>query len=269
MNADARTAPLAATAAELRTRIADERRRMLLEQNLQHDLHGQRLAPLEAGDDEALDRVERQIVESEDRAARIQERIEILERRLAEARAREDEQSLDDIAALAERARDLGVKLIRTRYPKLAAALAKVLSEMAANDLLLDGYNRTLVKAGRQPISKPNQVRSRRSEKVEITKTVRVGRSDARHPRHGIDQSTASMFEVNDFVDVEVTESMFVPGYQPNELWKDIALPASDVPDSFPCTRAIAEPIWTGGDAHRPTHEEIEAARAAIEKETQ
>jgi hypothetical protein len=44
MNADAKATQLAATSVDLQKRIDDERRRLLMEQNLHVNLEGQRLA---------------------------------------------------------------------------------------------------------------------------------------------------------------------------------------------------------------------------------
>src|SRR5688500_17892942 len=95
-------APL--SAAGIQQRIDDERNRLLIEQNLAHSLAGQRLAPLEAGDDEALDRVEAQVAACIERQFRIQERLEILEQRLTQTQEREAQAELDAIAARANKA---------------------------------------------------------------------------------------------------------------------------------------------------------------------
>jgi len=68
LNADAKNPPLAAlSSADVQTRIDDERSRLLIEQNLEHDLTGQRIAPLrrqravryEGSEDEPLARERR------------------------------------------------------------------------------------------------------------------------------------------------------------------------------------------------------------------
>jgi hypothetical protein len=78
-------------------------------------------ASREAGDDEALDRVEAQINAYHDRQARIQERLEILERRLAEAPSTERNNELDRLTEQAQERHATAVKLITIAYPKLAS----------------------------------------------------------------------------------------------------------------------------------------------------
>ena len=81
MNAKAETT-LAPTAQQIEKWISDERRLLLADPNLQINLEGQRLAPLEAADYVALNRVEQHLSECIERQERAQERIALFTRRL-------------------------------------------------------------------------------------------------------------------------------------------------------------------------------------------
>lgn len=186
MNAQAQTAPLAATSADLAKRIDDERRRLLMEQNLQVNLEGQRLAPLEAGDDEALDRVEAQINGCCDRQARIQERLEILQRRLDEARANERQSILDELRARAESAREIGEGLIRKEYAKSARQMAAALAKLDAIDAFIESANRVFDRAGENAfVESPNHIRQqpRRQTEKKVRRVVNI--FHPAHPHYG------------------------------------------------------------------------------------
>jgi hypothetical protein len=232
MNAEANTAPLAASSADLEKRIDDERRRLLIEQNLQVNLEGQRLAPLEAGDDEALDRVEAQINSCCDRQARIQERIEILQRRLEEAKGRENEADLDALAARADRIRIIGEKAI-AKYAELAAPLAQILHRLAAADALINAANRKLHAAGRAIVASPNDIRCRPAQRFDRTVKRTVGIGQREHPHHddwsgGGGEKTAYLKSGGDcprFMEVDIVEHVSILGHHAEPLHETVVLP--------------------------------------------
>ena len=159
MNAATKTPTIPATSDDVANRIHGERRRLLIEQNLEVELNKQRIAPLEAGDDEALDRVEAQISQCLDRQSRIRERIEILEQRLAGSVERERSAALDALTVRADEARILGVKLTHATYPKQAKALVATLKELADIEALIQGVNAELVGTGRSPVLQVTETR--------------------------------------------------------------------------------------------------------------
>jgi hypothetical protein len=255
MNATTSAGPLPLSSTELQTRIDAERRRLLIEQNLHVDLEGQRLAPLEAGDDEALDRVEAQINACNDRQARSQERLEILERRLIEATERERQQDLDAVAARADRARILGEMLI-AEYARHAPKLAELIERLAACDQIIEEANGILSRANRDKdmVPSPNAIRCRpRRRWTEIVRKE-VGPRDPGHPLFGKQyyQTPAShpvqkVYDANDrteydvFVEADVEVEMTDCGDRPDALQDAIVLPAvGPAPD--PNTGLL--PLW-------------------------
>lgn len=238
MNATTTAGPIPLNSTELQTRIEAERGRLLIEQNLHVDLEGQRLAPLEAGDDEALDRVEAQINACNDRQARIQERLEILERRLTEATDREESNRLDAIAARGNRARELGEALIR-EYGELAPKLAAILERLAACEDIIEDTNNILHRAKRDQdmVRSPNAIRCRprRTWTEMVRKTV--GPREPGHPLYGHNYSQTPAchpvqkvfgngVEYDVFVEADVEVEMTDCGDRPDALYKAAVLPA-------------------------------------------
>jgi hypothetical protein len=278
MNAEARTAPLAASPSELETRIADERRRLLMEQNLQVNLEGQRLAPLEAGDDEALDRVEVQINQCCDRQARIQERIEILERRLVEAQEREREHQLDALAARADRARILGEAAIG-EYGRQANALVPLLRRLCAIEKFVEQTNQQLIAAGREAIHSPNAIRCRVPRRFDRTITKRVGIGEREHPHFGQMLSRSNGGDVAylegggqcpTFMEVQVVEHVHETGEWPEPIHEATFLPGIDPPKPDQCSL----PLYNGERAEvdendmRELEAELELEGGALGKIT-
>lgn len=233
---------------ELATRIADERQRLLAEQNLESELTSQRLAPLEAGDDEALDRVEQNLNACRDRQLRVQERLELLESRLAEARESEACTYLDRIALRAERARELGQELIQKDYAKQAAALARTLTKLASLDAVIADANTHLRDAGRDPITNSNFCRSFPGREVVRTVHKTVGISHPAHPGHGIgvrhwgtDEHTLNNGNrVKNLADVEIVETECL-----TPIWRDNLPEAVRLPGAGPCDAEGRLPdIW-------------------------
>lgn len=138
-----------------------------------------------AADPKELDRIDAQLVISSRDAGRRAERVQLLQQKLEQAKAREDEQKLDAIVARAEKARKLGEDLIRKDYAKQAAALADTLLKLRAIDTCIDDLNRALSQAGREStVPSPNGIRQTPAR--EEVRTVRrtVGISDPQHPDH-------------------------------------------------------------------------------------
>jgi hypothetical protein len=179
------TQPPALSSTELDERIRAEGQRLLIEQNLEQGLAQQRLAPLEAGDDAALDRIEQQINECRDRQIRIQERVDLLNRRVEEARQRERDAELDHVVAVANRAREIGERLITEDYAEHAAVLVEVLGKLAAINALIDAANQRTTGTDRKNVAKPNLIRCHPGREWTEKETVRVGIHDRDHPHYG------------------------------------------------------------------------------------
>ncbi len=184
MNAKAETT-LAPTAEQIEKWISDERRQLLADPNLQINLEGQRLAPLEAADYVALNRVEQHLSECIERQERAQERISLLTRRLQSTRATDSEIADAAIAEQAEALRAEGIKLIRTEYPKVAKPLIALFERMRLIDSQIGALNRQL-HDGDKAVSMPNSIRTI-PEYFTETK-IPNGRctiDSPLHPRHG------------------------------------------------------------------------------------
>lgn len=244
-----------ATSGDLEARIAAERQRLLSEQNLESELTMQRLAPLEAGDDEALDRVEQNLNACCDRQMRIQERIELLECRLEKARESEADAALDHLVRRAEQARKMGDDLIRGDYTKQAVALARTLTTLSTLDAVIADVNRQLAMADRERVANVGAFRSFPGH--DITRTVRklVGIDHVQHPGHGvgiahrIDDGYALRDgrKVPLFVEADVVETECLPAQWRDSLSKGVRLPGAG-----PCDAEGRLPeIWSGnGDGH-------------------
>lgn len=223
------------TVAEIEIRIGEERRRLLSEQNLAVSLEGQRIAPLEAGDDEALDRVEAQIVKCIERQARIEERLELLQKRLMQAKDVERVSHLDAIEARANALREDSIKQIRDVYPKQAKALATTLRRLALNEAAQEHCNRELTLGGRPAVETANAVRCRPMQRVKWMKAMRVGYTQPEHPAFGkvrgrsADGQTVYLEDggqCSAFQDVLVEAEDLVAGSNPQPLYEVIELPA-------------------------------------------
>lgn len=173
----------ALSSAEIEARIQNERQRLLAEQKMERELSDQRLAPLEAGDDDALDQVEAQINACRDRQFRIQERIEILETRVETARENEQSATLDKIAEQAERARFVGESLIRSEYKNLALGLREFLIKISLLQEFITRSNKTLVEGDRSSVPGVETFRDEAETSETAIEAVRVEPYDERHPR--------------------------------------------------------------------------------------
>lgn len=243
---------LTPTSADIQARIDSERTRLSSEQKIERDLAAQRLVPLEAGDDEALDAVEASINACRDRQLRIQERLEILETRKADALEEEADARLDAIAAKATEARERGNALIRQDYVRQARALSKTLAKLAAIDRFIRQANQELESGGRDPLENSNDFRCRPSEYRTVTVSREVGIGNPEHPGHG--KATVAHSGGNRgwgefvrFVDgsklptymaVELEERQHIPSIFRKPLYEAIELPTPSVE---------GDPIWDSG----------------------
>lgn len=268
--------------AELQARIDSERQRLLAEQNIERDLTGQRLAPLEAGDDEALDAVEASINACRDRQLRIQERLEILEQRQAEAQKREEAEALQRLREQAEAARILGEKLIRQDYAKQAKAMASTLAKLYAIDQLIVRANRRIERANDEAlelVDSPNRIRCIPYREWTEKVIREVGMNHPAHPyhlgrntvwgpdraymkKHNVHAAYAPMIRVDQYsgepvpetVEAEVEELHFESGESKADLFEAIRLPRAE---------AEGGEFWGG----RLSDEELEQVTAALLKE--
>jgi hypothetical protein len=270
MNAELKPTQLAATSADLTERIDAERRRLLLEQNLEKDLEGQRLAPLEAGDDAALDDVESKINSCSDRQARIEERLAILQRRLDEALANERQAVLDDLRARADAAREAGEGLIRREYLKHAKSLVAALAKLQAIDVFIERANRVLTRASEQlQVPSPNAIRQQPMRRVEKTVRRTVNIFDRLHPHYGNAHIPINRQyglpaklglkdggECDTEVEIEEIVEEIVGPYWREPLTTEVVLPSVE---------PTAEPLWHPTNAERLTYDEHVLADIGID----
>jgi hypothetical protein len=225
------------TATEVEARIETERNRLLDEQRIEADLLQQRIAPLEAGDDESLDRIELQINQARDRQLRIQERIELLQKRLEVAKEVEREAYLDHLQRLAEAARERAVKIIFEEYARLAPELADSLRRIEVADTLVERVNKVLSENRREPIHASNWARCRPERRY--TETVRkcFGPNDPGHPHYAdishrsqgpLETAVAYLKtggQVPALAEVDVEEERTALGDRPGVLYLEAVLP--------------------------------------------
>lgn len=265
MNAQTITTP-ALTTAEIEQRIADERGRLNAELGLQNRLQAQRLPALEAGDDDALALIEKNLGGCLERQSRIEERIEIFTDRLEQSKANDESTRLDEIAASAERSRLDAEKLIRSDYMKTAKAMAAILAKLRDSDELIERSNNILEKHKRPAIASANNIRCRPTEQFEWAERKLVTAGDPAHPdfpnaermpdngnlppRYR-DRETRELIQP---VDADVHRSNMISGDFAEPLWQAITLPAIE-----PAPRAYVHtngkqvmtpdkpaPIWQG-----------------------
>jgi len=236
MNARPETS-ISPSTAQIQERIDSERNRLLIEQNLEANLDGQRIAPLEAGDDEALDRIEAQHAQCLERQVRIQERLELLQKRLIQAKDVERVSHLDAIEARATALREDSMKQIRDVYPKQAKALAITLRRLALNEAAQEHCNRELTLGGRPAVETANAVRCRPTQRVKWKKAMRVGYTQPEHPAFGrvcgrsADGQTVYLEQGGQcpaFQDVQVETEDLVVGSNPQPLYAVIELPTAE-----------------------------------------
>lgn len=240
------------TTQEIETRIGAERERLASEERNEVALTESRLAPLEAGDDAELDKVERKIDESRSQQLRIQERIELLERRLESQRIAEHDQSLDELSKRTDQVRIAADKLIVEEYAKHAAALRAVLLRVLAARRFIDQSNRTLERAGRPLIDSIEEARTIAGfHGEEKFGRATVLATDPRHPRskeywelhrclsHGAvtNERGSISDQMRSIRETEVEFALsreWIPAHRPKQLDETVRLPAVDpMADAF------------------------------------
>lgn len=171
---------------DIRARIASERERLAAEEARELQLMQDRLPPLEAGDDAALDAVERRIADSRTAQVRIQERIELLTSRLSDAEQRDERARVEALRDQAEKARQIGEREIREGYAVHAAALAKSLRRLRAIDGFIEHTNRSLEGSGLPAVGSPNNTRGQPSRSETVKRKRKVGLGEPEHPYYGL-----------------------------------------------------------------------------------
>jgi hypothetical protein len=171
---------------DIQTRITAERERLALEEKREVQLTVDRLAPLEAGDDAAVDKIESDINDCRSLQLRIIERIELLTKRLTEEEQAELSAVLDAKEAAANRAREIGEKLIKGEYAKLAKALASTLAKLEAIDGFIADTRNEISRYGRDiQLNDSNCCRHILPRTWTETVTKRVGLGSREHPYYG------------------------------------------------------------------------------------
>lgn len=283
MNAKSDTAVLPKPA-DIEARIEAERKRLFDEQALQIELEKQRLLPLEQGNDEVLDAIETKIAKSIERYERIQERIELLQRRHDEALESERNADLDAIEARASTLREQGERLIRTEYPKLAGQLGSLLKRLLLIDTAIERENRTLQQAGRDQVPASNYVRCTPAKYIDFVETITVHPSDPRHSKHAsaipsrrtqgreehavwVDSRDSSKIIECESIQVQTRER--IGGHYPNPLYEVIALPPVD-PRPYEHKTLAKQPIaqpYFEHDSVQITETDIDALLAEFESQ--
>lgn len=173
------------TSGSVRDRIDAERKRLDEEGEREKQLEAARIPLLESGNDVELDKVEASINESRVAQLRIQERIELLGKRLSEREQAEEHAKFEALRDRANRLREFGEGLIRNDYAKAAGELARVLQQLRAVDELVETTNYALARAGVECVVPTNAIRCQRGRSESVTRKRRVGLRDPEHPYYG------------------------------------------------------------------------------------
>jgi len=220
-------------------RIAVDRAKIAAEEAAEVNLAADRKRLLTEGSEAELDGVELAIDASRSAQVRMLERIDLLESQLAEAKEQEASADLDAIAEAANAARLHGEQLIRQRYAKESAALAKTLRELQIADALVMQCNDRLTRAGRAAIPTSNQIRCTAATQVESTSRRTVSPHESDHPQHGdvhyvvSDRSKAprAVSKTTQLpilpIEIDVTVTRAIPGRQPYPVTDEVSLPGA------------------------------------------
>lgn len=149
-----------ADSAAIQLRIESERARLIVAEKDELALMTARAAPLEAGDDAAVDAIEEKINASRTLQLRLQERIEILTGKLSAAQQAEHAARLDAQYDRTQKARAVAEQLIRGAYVKAAQAVLGVVERLAAIEEFIHAQNRELEREGREAVPSPNEIRT-------------------------------------------------------------------------------------------------------------
>ena len=235
--------PVGEAAEAIAKRIIAEQERLAAEEKIEASLTVERKRLLTAGTDAETDECERRIDASRSAQVRILERVDLLTAQLQEANQVERAARLDAIAARAETARLEGEKLIRTDYPKLASQLGTLLKRLLLIDTAIKRENRTLHRAGREPVPASNYIRCTPPKYIDFLKTISVHPADPRHSlhayavpsrrTHGRDEhavwvDSRDSTKVIERENIQVQTQERIGGDYPNPLYEVIALPPAD-----------------------------------------
>lgn len=230
-----------ADSVSLLARIEAERARLIAAEKDELELMAARAAPLETGDDAAVDAIEEKINASRTLQLRTQERIQVLTSRLSEAKQNEQRARVTALRERAERARELGEREIRDVYAKAAATLAGSLKRLRAIDDFIVRANRDLETAGLDTVESPNGIRCVPARYEVVKERRRVGIGEPSHPYHGracspmnhginarsnptcnpqIQADNGELTHV--YVDVEVESKKYIPGDRQAPLYEAI-----------------------------------------------
>jgi hypothetical protein len=242
---------------DIEQRLASEQTTLKNSTAREEKLVVQRVTALETGTDAEVDAIEKQLSEAQQTIDRCNERIALLDSRLAEAQEQERNGRLDEIAAKANEARLEGEKLIR-EYAKHAKQVATVLRRIESFDETISECNVVLERAGRAQVPSSNQIRHSAVGRFTREVTKRISVQDSRHPLYGkadvvrsgehwFDRNTRSII---DDVEVVVIEKKSTDGDIPPALYEVVLLPAADarpaatVDADFKVKAAKHEPIY-------------------------
>jgi hypothetical protein len=203
-------------------------------------------------DGRALDAADAELNSTRVAVSRGLERIELLESRLNDEREQARNAELDALAARATKAREVGEKLISTKYAAAARQISTVLGQLSAIDEFIAQANRELGKADRPILSSTNTVRCRPPQTTEVVERQRLGVGNPEHPYHGRAEPsqirgkarvTATGEYIDSFGEFDVRVVRRVPGHFPEALQNTVVLPSVE-PD--------APPFWPPGEAVDP-----------------
>lgn len=247
-----------ASSLKIAERIAGEQKNRENAISQKSELTASRSEALAAGaDDVVIDRIENDIKKAERQLARSTERLQLLEHELAKARDQEDSARLDGMATRAERARKLGEQLIHGRYRKAATEIAEILETLRAVDELIITTNIELHRAGRKAVLSPNVSRGRetRREMRKVKRSFNPGNINHPNAQYIAINANGKYFDTRTNEQIgpqsfEYDEERLMPGYCPDELYKKVVLPTTEVD---------GEAIWPVAESAERTEEIIKA----------
>jgi hypothetical protein len=144
--------PIGVIAEAIHQRILAEETRLHAEEKNERELTTKRIALLTEGTDSDVDATEVAIDQSRGTQIRSLERIELLAEQLKQANRTAETQRLDELTAIAERARAAGMKILTAVYPSLAKKLGTALAELRQHQQTIVDANRELLAAKRETV---------------------------------------------------------------------------------------------------------------------
>jgi hypothetical protein len=203
--------PIGAIAEAIHQRIIAEEAKLHAEEKNERELTTKRIALLTEGTDGDVDATELAIDQSRAAQMRCLERIELLAEQLKQANRRAETQRLDEVASTAERARQAGVKILNTTYPKLAKQLATALAELKQHQETIIAANFELTAFKRQT--------------VELADPERF----AVHAVNGLPMSVVALFEV---VNLPNETPDAIAYWAPRDIGAEVALAMMGYPNA-------------------------------------